>query len=113
MMTGRADHRAGMASLHLSRSKEATMSAAIGVKSPLLLYVNVPFCNSKCHFCDWVAQIPIADLRLGQESEGRRGHLEAVQAQIAAQAPELVERYRPEIMYWGGGTASILNAREI
>ncbi|MEO7260885.1 MAG: coproporphyrinogen-III oxidase family protein [Jatrophihabitantaceae bacterium] len=89
------------------------MSVAIGAKSPLLLYVNTPFCNSKCHFCDWVVKVPIGDLRLGPESEGRRNHLDALQTQIAAQAPELVERYRPELMYWGGGTASILSCQEI
>jgi oxygen-independent coproporphyrinogen-3 oxidase len=90
------------------------MSAvAVGVKSPLLVYVNIPFCNSKCHFCDWVAAVPIGDLRLGPESEGRRGHLGALQTQIAAHAPALAGRYRPEIMYWGGGTASILSPAEI
>lgn len=82
-------------------------------KSPLLVYVNIPFCNSKCHFCDWVVQVPIGDLRLGPESAGRRGHLDALRTQVAAQAPALAERYRPEIMYWGGGTASILSCAEI
>jgi oxygen-independent coproporphyrinogen-3 oxidase len=86
---------------------------ATDAKSPLLLYVNVPFCNSKCHFCDWVVQVPIGDLRLGEESEGRRGHLDALRTQIAAHGPALAERYRPEIMYWGGGTASILSCAEI
>ncbi len=90
------------------------MSAlAAAAKAPLLVYVNVPFCNSKCHFCDWVVQVPIGDLRLGPASEGRRGHLGALQAQIAAHAPALAERYRPQIMYWGGGTASILSPAEI
>jgi oxygen-independent coproporphyrinogen-3 oxidase len=79
----------------------------------LLIYVNIPFCNSKCHFCDWVVQVPVGDLRLGPESEGRRGHLGALQTQIAAHAPALAERYRPEIIYWGGGTASILSPAEI
>jgi coproporphyrinogen III oxidase-like Fe-S oxidoreductase len=82
-------------------------------RSPLLLYVNVPFCNSKCHFCDWVVRVPIGDLRLGPESAGRIGHLAAIQTQISAQAPELTKRYRPELMYWGGGTASILSLDEI
>lgn len=89
------------------------MSAAVGPKSPLLLYVNTPFCNSKCHFCDWVVKVPIGDLRLGPESEGRRGHLDALKIQIAELAPALNERYRPELMYWGGGTASILSCEEI
>jgi len=89
------------------------MSEAGTAKRPLLLYVNTPFCNSKCHFCDWVVKVPIGDLRLGPESEGRRGHLDALKIQIAEQAPALVERYRPELMYWGGGTASILSPAEI
>jgi len=89
------------------------MSEAGTAKRPLLLYVNTPFCNSKCHFCDWVVKVPIGDLRLGPESEGRRSHLDALKVQIAEQAPALVERYRPELMYWGGGTASILDPAEI
>jgi len=89
------------------------MSEAGTAKRPLLLYVNTPFCNSKCHFCDWVVKVPIGDLRLGPESEGRRGHLDALKIQIAEQGPELSERYRPELMYWGGGTASILSPGEI
>jgi coproporphyrinogen III oxidase-like Fe-S oxidoreductase len=89
------------------------MSEAGTAKRPLLLYVNTPFCNSKCHFCDWVVKVPIGDLRLGPESEGRRDHLAALKMQIAEQAPALVERYRPELMYWGGGTASILSPAEI
>ncbi|MDQ1720347.1 MAG: hypothetical protein QOI26_81 [Pseudonocardiales bacterium] len=91
----------------------AMSALATGQKAPLLLYVNTPFCNSKCHFCDWVVKVPIGDLRLGPESEGRRNHLDALQTQIAAQAPALTERYRPELMYWGGGTASILSCEEI
>jgi coproporphyrinogen III oxidase-like Fe-S oxidoreductase len=94
--------------------QEAALSATeAAAKDPLLLYVNVPFCNSKCHFCDWVVHVPIGDLRLSEESEGRRGHLSALQGQITAQAPALAERYSPQIMYWGGGTASILSPREI
>jgi putative oxygen-independent coproporphyrinogen III oxidase len=89
------------------------MSAAPVAKRPLLLYVNTPFCNSKCHFCDWVVKVPIGDLRLGPESEGRRGHLDALKIQIAEQAPALNQRYQPELMYWGGGTASILSCEEI
>lgn len=81
---------------------------------PLLIYVNIPFCNSKCHFCDWVVQVPVADLRLSSESPGRSGHLDALQAQIRAMAPKLLtDNYRAAIMYWGGGTASILTTEEI
>ncbi|MDQ3274146.1 MAG: radical SAM protein [Actinomycetota bacterium] len=81
---------------------------------PLLVYLNVPFCNSKCHFCDWVAQVPVRDLRLTPVSSGRVRYLRAVGEQIHALAPRLRDAgYRPRIVYWGGGTASILTVAEI
>jgi oxygen-independent coproporphyrinogen-3 oxidase len=74
----------------------------------------VPFCNSKCHFCDWVVQVPVGDLRLGAQSPGRVRYLNTLATQIRAHAPVLqADGYRPEIIYWGGGTASILSAPEI
>jgi oxygen-independent coproporphyrinogen-3 oxidase len=81
---------------------------------PILVYVNVPFCNSKCHFCDWVVQVPVSELRLTSRSPVRQRYLEALGEQIRAQSPALAaEGYRPEVMYWGGGTASILTTGEI
>jgi coproporphyrinogen III oxidase-like Fe-S oxidoreductase len=81
---------------------------------PLLVYLNIPFCNSKCHFCDWVAKVPVRDLRLTAETPQRRGYVESLQAQIDGHAEPLSEAgYRPRIMYWGGGTASILTLDEI
>ncbi|MBF8185528.1 coproporphyrinogen III oxidase family protein [Nonomuraea sp. K274] len=81
---------------------------------PLLIYVNVPFCNSKCHFCDWVTEVPLADLRLTPDSSPRQRYVAALVEQIETHAPTLNDYgYRPEIMYWGGGTASILTIDEI
>ncbi len=34
----------------------------------LAIYVHVPFCTSKCHFCDWVVDIPVSRLRSEQEN---------------------------------------------
>ncbi|PZG20516.1 coproporphyrinogen-III oxidase family protein [Nonomuraea aridisoli] len=83
-------------------------------EQPLLIYVNVPFCNSKCHFCDWVTEVPLADLRLTPESSPRRRYVAALAEQITTHAPALAGLgYRPQIMYWGGGTASILTTDEI
>ena len=49
-----------------ARSGDSTTSVR-----PLLIYVNVPFCNSKCHFCDWVVQVPVNELRLSAQSSPR------------------------------------------
>lgn len=81
---------------------------------PLLVYVNVPFCNSKCHFCDWVSEVPLSELRLKPESTPRRRYIQALRTQIGTHAPTLNSAgYVPKVVYWGGGTASILTTDEI
>jgi putative oxygen-independent coproporphyrinogen III oxidase len=82
--------------------------------TPLLLYVSVPFCNSKCHFCDWVVRVPVHDLRLQAGDSPRQRYIEAVLSQIAATAPVLrAKGYQPQILYFGGGTGSILSEVEV
>lgn len=80
----------------------------------LLVYIHIPFCTSKCHFCDWVTEIPASSLRLNAVSSQRRNYIEAVKTQIRHFGPILARKsYRPDILYWGGGTASILTPGEI
>jgi coproporphyrinogen III oxidase-like Fe-S oxidoreductase len=80
----------------------------------LLVYVHVPFCVSKCHFCDWVQEIPTSQLRLDSASPARVRYLGALVEQIRRLGPRLsAEGYAPEILYWGGGTASILTPAEV
>jgi len=85
-----------------------------GQAEPLLLYINIPFCNSKCHFCDWVVDVPVSDLRLRPASSSRVDYMTALRTQIETHAPVLgTAGYRSEIMYWGGGTATVLTEQEI
>lgn len=78
----------------------------------LLIYINIPFCNSKCVFCDWVADIPVKDLRSGPEM-GKK-YTEALCKQMRISAPELNKTgYIPKHIYWGGGTPSRLDTEEI
>jgi oxygen-independent coproporphyrinogen-3 oxidase len=76
----------------------------------VLLYVHVPFCTSKCFFCDWVVEIPSKALRQGADSELRRRYLDALIEQIRRTDST---DHQPRILYWGGGTASILTTDEI
>ncbi|GLZ28696.1 hypothetical protein Lesp02_08860 [Lentzea sp. NBRC 105346] len=78
----------------------------------LLIYLHVPFCPSKCHFCDFVADLDTADLRSGPPIRAR--YVAALQSQIRAYAPKLAAMgYQPKRIYWGGGTPSQLNADEL
>jgi coproporphyrinogen III oxidase-like Fe-S oxidoreductase len=73
----------------------------------LLLYLHVPFCSSKCLFCDWVADVPVTQLRGG--SEMRRRYVASLVKQIRYLGPRLSEMaYTPRHLYWGGGTPSKL-----
>ena len=75
----------------------------------LLIYIHVPFCNSKCTFCDWVSDIPVAELRSGPSTRNDYG--QALCQQIRFFGPRLMDMgYTPRLIYWGGGTPSKLEA---
>jgi coproporphyrinogen III oxidase-like Fe-S oxidoreductase len=77
----------------------------------LLVYVHVPFCSSKCHFCDWVSAIPVKDLIA--EADVRATYVRGVCEQIRWYGPRLLALgYTPRQVYWGGGTPSRLEAEE-
>jgi coproporphyrinogen III oxidase-like Fe-S oxidoreductase len=79
---------------------------------PLAIYVHIPFCASKCHFCDWVTDVPVARLRSG--ANARRGYVEALVQQIRCYGPLLTRMgYQPAVMYWGGGTPTRLAPEEM
>lgn len=78
---------------------------------PLAIYVAVPFCSYKCHFCDWVASVPSALLRSGAAERGR--YVDALVRQIRHYGPMLADMgYRPTYMYWGGGTPTRLDPED-
>src|ERR1035437_7476680 len=65
------------------------------------LYVHVPFCTTKCHYCDFYS---IA------------GHLDQADAFLDAMGAEIalwggkMERISPETIFVGGGTPTLLDA---
>jgi oxygen-independent coproporphyrinogen-3 oxidase len=74
--------------------------------------VEVPFCASKCHFCDWVADVPVSRLR--SDHAARVPYLTALCRQIRYYGPLLTQLgYQPHVMYWGGGTPTRLDPAEM
>lgn len=69
-------------------------------KIPLGIYIHVPFCRSKCHYCDFYS---IAD----QDEYLQERYMKAVCKHIkeaGLQAP----RHRVDTIYFGGGTPTML-----
>jgi len=79
-----------------------------------MLYVHVPFCRSKCHFCDWVQPVPKSDLLLRPEHTRRETFITALSEEIRSRGRDLTSAgYTPLVIYWGGGTASSLSETEV
>ncbi|MFT7677837.1 MAG: oxygen-independent coproporphyrinogen-3 oxidase [Planctomycetota bacterium] len=64
------------------------------------LYVHLPFCVTKCHYCDFFS-VPDE----GQDIDGMVG---TILAEAEARAP-----WRPRTVFLGGGTPSLLSAAQL
>ncbi len=71
-------------------------------KTPLGIYVHVPFCRSKCQYCDFYS-ITAKDDKLID------GFTDAICAHIK-EAGALAPTYRVDTIYFGGGTPSFFGA---
>ena len=67
-------------------------------KTPLGIYVHVPFCRSKCQYCDFYSLATKDDKLID-------GYLDAVCDHIK-EAGELAPGYQVNSVYFGGGTPS-------
>ena len=71
-------------------------------KTPLGIYVHVPFCRSKCAYCDFYS-LTTKDDRIVD------GYLDAVCAHIK-ESGSLAPGYRVDTIYFGGGTPTFFGA---
>ena len=78
----------------------------------LSLYINIPFCRSKCAFCDYVQAIPAKDLLSSEEAKLRRDYISALEREIFEKS-KLFHGEAVTSVYFGGGTASILTHNEL
>jgi len=72
---------------------------------PLALYVHLPFCLRKCHYCDFNSRPAPPD--------ERAEYLAAVRQEIAARAHDLADGARLDTIYLGGGTPTIYGADDL
>lgn len=71
-------------------------------KTPLGIYVHIPFCRSKCHYCDFYS-IP------GEDRPLMDRYLKAICTHIR-ECGELSPGYRVDTIYFGGGTPTHFGA---
>ena len=71
-------------------------------KTPLGLYIHVPFCRSKCQYCDFYSLTTKDDNLID-------GYLDAVCDHIK-EAGALAPNYKVDTVYFGGGTPTFFGA---
>lgn len=71
-------------------------------KTPLGIYIHVPFCRSKCQYCDFYSLTTKDDKLMD-------GYLNAVCAHIK-ESGQLAPGYKVDTIYFGGGTPSYFGA---
>ena len=64
------------------------------------LYVHLPFCAAKCHYCDFYS-VPA-------EGHDRHAMVQAILAEARLRAP-----LHPSLVFFGGGTPSLLDHDEL
>ena len=74
-------------------------------KTPLGIYVHIPFCRSKCEYCDFYS-LTCSDDGLMDD------YLDAVCDHIR-EAGALAPGYRVDTIYFGGGTPSFFGAESL
>lgn len=75
---------------------------------PLSLYIHIPFCVSKCAYCDFVSY------RIGESelNEGIKAYIDALKAEISLYS-DLLSESIVETIYFGGGTPSAIDSKHI
>ncbi|MDF1700179.1 MAG: oxygen-independent coproporphyrinogen III oxidase [Planctomycetota bacterium] len=94
-----ADVGAGAYAEHLAR-------AATRVDEPLGLYVHLPFCQNRCHYCG-------CNVVITKQRGVARDYLTALQGEIRDVAARLGKRRTVRQMHWGGGTPTYLWPEQI
>ena len=73
-------------------------------RSPLGLYVHIPFCRQKCAYCDFYS-LPHSEAKMDDYTAALLRHIEEVAPRASA--------HRVDTIYFGGGTPSYLGSRRL
>ncbi|MDX1565978.1 MAG: hypothetical protein R3236_11255, partial [Phycisphaeraceae bacterium] len=76
-------------------------------QTPLGLYVHIPFCRKRCHFCYF-------KVYTDKNAKAIQRYLDAVIAEARRYAEQtFVDGRKPAYVYFGGGTPSYLSAKQL
>ncbi len=86
---------------------EAQLDSPAGADRPLGMYVHIPFCRKRCHFCYF-------RVYTDQNSKAIGAYLDAVIEEAAMMGRRAYVAGRPlQFVYFGGGTPSYLSVKQL
>src|SRR5438046_8774503 len=76
-------------------------------ETPLGIYLHIPFCRKRCHFCYF-------KVYTDKDAAGIESYLEATcqELELYSQKPFIGGR-KPKFIYFGGGTPSFISSRQL
>ncbi|MGA7992155.1 MAG: oxygen-independent coproporphyrinogen III oxidase [Thermoanaerobaculia bacterium] len=90
------------------KDAEQACERANAKKSPVSLYVHLPFCDEQCWFCGCFMKVVPKPDRKGETREEIEGYLADVHREIDVLARHIDASRRIEQVHWGGGTPTYL-----
>jgi oxygen-independent coproporphyrinogen-3 oxidase len=86
---------------------EAALARRPAADAPLGLYLHIPFCRKRCHFCYF-------KIYTGKTASEVDSYLDGVLAELRLYASRpLLSGRKPLFIYFGGGTPSFLSTRQL
>jgi oxygen-independent coproporphyrinogen III oxidase len=81
---------------------------------PLGIYIHIPFCQSKCGYCNFASGV-YPDSVVGPYVAALRTEIREVRGLLRdlKASPALLDQAEVDSVYFGGGTPSLVNARHI
>ena len=86
---------------------EAALNRPPVAGTPLGIYVHIPFCRKRCHFCYF-------KVYTDKDSGEIEAYLDAVRKELALYAAKpIIGGRKPRFIYFGGGTPSYLSTKQL
>ncbi|OIQ31596.1 MAG: hypothetical protein BM562_07015 [Alphaproteobacteria bacterium MedPE-SWcel] len=76
-------------------------------KEDASIYIHIPFCSTKCHFCDYTVMV-------NSKEDLREAYVQALIREIETfPSNPVFPKFRIEAIYFGGGTPGLLTAEQL
>lgn len=89
------------------RDAHAVLNRPPAVRSPLGVYIHIPFCRKRCHFCYF-------KVYTDKNAEDVERYIDAAIEEAALYAPKpFIGGRKPSFIYFGGGTPSYISSKQL